>query len=91
MEVVLHAFKSSENCLEMGDKDRHIGASELVLILHVVLLNRRIDLFLQHSNLVQFEILQCLLQNVLKSVLALLHQLTQRFFRFVALWIDDLD
>ena len=91
MEVILHAFKSSENCLEMCDKDRHVGASKLVLVFHVVLLNRRINLFLQHSNLVQFEILQCLLQNILKSILALLHQLAQRFFRFVALWIDDLD
>ena len=91
MEVILHAFKSAQNGLKVIYKDGHVGASKLALVLHVVLLHRCINLFLQDSDLVQFEIFQGLLQHVLKSIFALLHQLSQRFFRFVTLRIDDLD
>ena len=91
MEVIFHALKCTLNSMEVIDKNRHVSAPILVLILHVILLNRSSNLFLQDSDLIQFEILQCFLQNILKSIFALLYQLSQRFLRFVTLWIDDLD
>ena len=52
MEVVLHAFKRAQDCLEVVDKDLHVCASKLVLIFHVIPLHCRIDFFLEYIDLV---------------------------------------
>ena len=46
MEVILHAFKCAHNGVEVVDKDRHIRAFELVLVVHVVVLLGQLDLLL---------------------------------------------
>ena len=60
--------------MEVVDKIRHVRASKLLLILHLILLHRRINLFLQDFDLLILKILHCLIQNCYKQTLALLHQ-----------------
>ena len=60
--------------MEVVDKIRHVGASKLLLILHVILVHRGINFFLQDFNLIKLEILHGLIENSYKQTLALLDQ-----------------